>query len=419
MRSNLRGWVSAALVLTTTLVTIPLSASDFSTRTSVIGPIGAVGNVDLRGVGISQEGTVFAGDRIRVHEKGYAKVLIGDGGKVELFENADVNINRDSRGVKIAMNGGMLGFNAKTPVRIDVSGFEVTASSDDAAANVAIMSPTTAGVRALSGNVTVRNLKTSESFRMTKGQERLLLKGGASTPSLGDMASSAPGAVPAPALPSNPAPKAPARRALSMDTGGWLAVIAGAAGGAIAIVSLVEARNNRDDIKELSGKIDTLSGTIAANSAANAASAAALQAQLTAISNASAISATIAQQQSQLAAIQSLAGQAQLALATANPTDAAAASKLSSDAAASQTRLNTIQASISSLQAQLSKGTSASLQLQLNALLLQEETERANSNKLAADLNALLLKNKSTSGVPQGSVGTTSAPSQSSASIPV
>src|SRR5436853_1641260 len=151
---------------------------------------------------------------------------MGTGSKIELNEKTDVNVSRDTKGVQIAMNSGLVGFTAHTPLRIDVAPFEVTAT-DDSSGNVAIMSPTTAGVRAINGKVTVRNLKTSESFVLTKGQERLLgLSNGAHPPSLAELASNAPGPIPA------PVPQAPAGRSagtLSLDTGAWIAIIGGAA----------------------------------------------------------------------------------------------------------------------------------------------------------------------------------------------
>jgi hypothetical protein len=398
MKSSIvRGAVSIYAMLAITFVTVPLSAKDLPGASRMIGSVGAVGRVALRGVAISGDGTLFSGDHIRVHEKGYAKVLAGTGSKLELFENSDVNIRQEGKELKIAMTGGMVGFVASAPVRVTLSSFEVTGTGN-ASANVAIMNSTTAGVRALNGDVTVRNLKTSESYRVTKGQERLLLlKDGKSTTSIGEMASAAPGAVPAPAIPAaRPAPAA--KRALSMDTGGWLALIAAVAGGATAVTALVMADNNRDDIDALERTNSSLSS------------------QLTLVSNLSAIANTTAQIQSQMASTQALAGQAQLALANVNAVDAAAASKLSSDASASQTRLNSLATQISSLQALLAKGQGS--QTQLNALLQQEEDERAIANKLAADLNALLLKNKNVNGVPQGTVGTVNPPSQASPSTP-
>src|SRR5262245_56333385 len=277
---DFRRLVAVALVFTTVLVTMPVSAADFGSAKSVIGSVSAVGPVELRGIGISQEGTLFAGDRIRAGQKGYAKVLIGTANKIELSEQSDINVNRDAQGVKIAMNTGTVGFTATSPLRIDILPFEVTAT-DGASGHVAIMGPTAAGVRAVNGKVTVRNLKTSESFVILKGQERLFAtQGGAHSASLAELASNAPLPIPA------PVPQAPAGRTsggLAMDTGAWLAVIGGAAVGGLAIWGLVVALNNRDDVKDLKSSINTLNGTIAANNAAT-------KQQLKNIRNAAAIS---------------------------------------------------------------------------------------------------------------------------------
>jgi len=412
MRSwNIRSLMAVTLVLTTVFVTMPLSAADFSASRPVIGSVSAVGLVALRGVGISQDGTLFSGDSIRAGEKGYAKVLIGTGSKIELSEKTDVRINRDARGVQIAMNSGLVGFTARTPLRVDVAPFEVTAS-DDASGNVAIMSTTTAGVRAINGKVTVRNLKTSESFILTKGQEQLLLlQDGAHSPSLGEIATNVPAPIPAP----KPAPQTPAGKTtggLAMDTGAWLAVIGGAAIAGIAIWGVVEAHNNKNDIDKLSGQIAALNTSVAANTASNAA----LQAQLKAIANAAAIANTTSQQQAELATVSALAGQAQIALA-GNPAQASIAANIGTQAAASQTRLQALQSQIQALQAQLASGSGS--QQQLQNLLNLEETERQNSNNLANQLNTLLNNNRGVNGVPGGSVGTVGPPAVASASAPV
>ena len=262
---DLRKIVAATMVLMTTLVTMPLSAADFSTSKSVIGSVSAVGPVELRGIGISQEGTLFPGDSIRSGQKGYAKVLLGTDGKIELGEKTDVKVGRDAQGIKVAMNTGTIGFTARTPLRIDVMPFELTVS-DDAAGNIAIISSTAAGVRTMSGKVTLRNLKTSESFVLTKGQEMLIsLKEGVRAASLAEVASNAPTPLPAPApapAPSPaPAPQVPAGKStggLQMDTGAWIAVLGGAALTGVAVWGVVMALNNRDDIKALKTRVNSL-----------------------------------------------------------------------------------------------------------------------------------------------------------------
>src|SRR5262249_8527255 len=153
--------------------------------------------------------------------------------------------------------------------RIDVAPFEVIAS-DDASGHVAILSPTTAGIRALNGKVTVRNLKTSESFVLLKGQEQLLgLPNGIHAPALAQVAANVPMPIPAP-KPQTPAGKTGG--GLAMDTGAWLAVIGAAAITGVAIWAIVEAKSNHDDIDSLNNQIKNLqtSQTAALKNIANA-----------------------------------------------------------------------------------------------------------------------------------------------------
>jgi hypothetical protein len=387
---DFRRLVAVALVLSTIFITMPLSAADFSTGRTVLGSVSAVGSVSLRGVGISQEGTLFPGDSIRANEKGYAKVLLGTGSKIELMQKTDLTVNRDSQGVKIAMNTGTIGFEAHSPLRIDVAPFEVTAS-DDATGNVAIMSSATAGVRAINGKVTVRNLKTSESFVVLKGQERLLgLQNGVHAPSLAEVASNVPTPIPAP-RPQTPAGKTTG--GLAMDAGAWLAVVGAGAIAGVAIWALVDSRNNHDDIESN-------------------------QAAIKGVANANAIASTAAQQQAQLASVIALAGQAQLALlAAGNAAQAGAASSLAQQAATNQSQLISLQSQIQALQAQLAVGKGSSSQLA--TLLTQEETLRNSTNNIINQLNNLLSANRNVPGVPQTTLGTVGGPTIASASIPV
>jgi len=260
---DIRKVLAVALLLTTTLITMPVSAADFSAGKPVIGSVSAVGSVDLRGVGISQEGTLFAGDSIRSNEKGYAKVLLGTGSKIELYEKTAVSVNRDAQGVKITMTNGVIGITAKSAMRIDVAPYEVIAS-DDASAHVGYLSPTTGSVKALNGKVTVRNTKTSESFVVTKGHEQLLgLNNGIHAPSLGEVAGNVPTVPGIPTAPQTPAGKTGG--GLAMDTGAWLAVLGAGALGAIAIWALVEAHNNNNDVNNLNNSIKNLNSATAAS----------------------------------------------------------------------------------------------------------------------------------------------------------
>src|SRR5215471_6944656 len=258
--------IAATLVLMTVFVTMPVSASDLSTSKTVIGSVSAVGPVELRGITISQEGTLFPGDTIRSGQKGFAKVLLGSG-KIELLEKTNISVNRDAQGVKVTMNAGMMGFSAHTPIRIDVLPFEFMAT-DDSSGNLAILPIGAAALRTINGKVTVRNVNTSESFVLVKGQELLLsLKKGIPASSLlPQLASNAPMPIPSPTPSPAPAPAPtpqgppPAGRTsgINMDTGAWFAVIGVLALGGVAIWGIVTAINNSNEIDDLKKRIAAL-----------------------------------------------------------------------------------------------------------------------------------------------------------------
>lgn len=389
LRCDFRKLVAVGLLSTTTLITMPVTAADFSSPSPVIGSVSAVGAVDLRGVEVSQEGTLFSGDSIRSHEKGYAKVLLGTGSKIELYGQTQVTVNRDAQGVKIAMDTGNLGFNAKSPLRVDITPFEVTAS-DDAAGNVAVMSSTTAGVRAIKGKVTVRNLKTSESFVLMKGQEQLLgLPKGSHTAPLGQVASNVPMVPPVPTVPQTPAGKT-TNPGLAMDTGSWLALIGGGALAGLAIWAVVEAHNNRDDINSQG-------------------------AQIKALSQAQAIQANLAQQQATLAQVSANAQAALNALFAAGQQNTSQAQALQAviNAAAAQ------QANIASLLSQAGTCAAGIGSCNISSLLSLTQTQVGNTNNVISQGNAannaahLLNAN-----APAGNVQPVGNPPVASASVP-
>jgi hypothetical protein len=254
---DFRRMVAFALVLMTTLVTMPVSAADFTTPAAVLGSVTAVGPVQLRGLAISRDGTLFSGDRVRASDSGSAKIALTKGSKIALDSQAEVQVSGNASDTTILLAAGNIGFTSVSgnPLRVAVQPFEIIAS--DASGNVALMNSGVVGVRASSGKVMVRNTKTSESFVLPKGEERLLFttNGKAAKP-LADIASTAP--VP---LPSR-APQAPAGQTggLAMDTGAWVAVIAGAAVAGVAITGLIIALNNKDNIDESNGRISAVEG---------------------------------------------------------------------------------------------------------------------------------------------------------------
>jgi len=417
MRSRgFRGLMAVALALTTAFVTMPLTAADFSTTRPVIGSVSAVGSVELRGVGISQEGTLFSGDSVRANMKGYAKVLMGTGSKIELSEKTDVRFNRDAKGIQIAMNSGLVGFTAKTPLRIDVAPFEITAS-DDASGNVMMRSTTAADVLAISGKVTVRNLKTSESFVLTKGQEQVLgLKDGTHSPSLGQIAANVPAPVPAPT--PAPAPQTPAGKTsggLAMDTGAWLAVIGGVAVGGIAIWGVVKASNDSNKIDALTSQLAAANFNVAAANVNETNAQAATNAQLKSLANLTNVALATSQQSAALSQDSIAALQAQLALQAAGNTAAATqVANLQAQITTNQNALSALQTQIQAAQVAVAAGTPGA-QAQLSALLGLEEGYRNTTNSLTLQLGTLLTTNKLGTGALPANVG---QPPQSSSSVP-
>jgi hypothetical protein len=379
--------VAVALVFTTTFITTPLSAADFGK--TALGSVSAVGNVQLRGISISQEGTLFAGDSIRAADKAYAKVLLKKGSKIEVGEKTEITVGSEA----IAMVAGNLGFTSgKDALRIAFHPFEILAS--DATGNVSVNKGTAAGVRAINGKLTVRNTKTSESFVLTKGQERWFgLKDGSSPKPLAELASNLPDTLP-------PMPQTPAGQSgggMDMDAGAWAAVIAAGAITGIAIWALVVALDNQDDIDALQDDLDDLQGTVSANQAAANAAIAALQraqqmsdAAFNARINALAIASTAQATQAIVAAAPNLSASQRSAFTTR-------ATTLASQATATSATIASIEAQINALETQIAaSGTVTAAQLaqldtlrnQLNTAIGQLNTIRNMETQLLADLQS-------------------------------
>jgi hypothetical protein len=407
--------VALALVLTTTCLTMPVSAADLYKPKPVLGSVSATGRVEVRGISITEENTLFAGDSIKSLDKAYAKVLLRNGSKLELAEKTEIHVQPEGDVVQIAMTTGMMGFSSLgNSLRIKVQPFEVV-GSPDSSGNVMI-SPTAATVRALKGSLKVRNTKTSESFVVTAGQDRLFGLDGSKKLSLGEIASNVPGPLPR-ALPQTPAGQT-TNTGLAMDRGAWLAVIAGAAAAGVLITTLVMTLNNRDDIKDLGAKIDALSGQIAANQTANQAAIQALQRSIQ-------FSQTAAQVQSTAGQVGTASNQAAAAIsASAALTPAQRASLSAQATAAAQTAAQaaaaaaTAQASLSALQAAISaSGTvTPAQQTQLTTLQNQVNAAVAQVNAAIAALQAVIASaNQAGANIPTAPIAPVAS---ASASIP-
>jgi hypothetical protein len=383
--------IALTLAVLLTVCNLPLLAADKS-----IGSVSSVGSVQLRGVALSSDGTLFSGDRLTVGPGSSAKVVASAGQKLQIEANSNVVVSRDGDNTNLQMASGNVGFkgNGKGTTRVQIGEYDVVVSPD-ATGNIAFVGSQAFGVRLSGGSATVRNTQTKKSFVVQKGSERLVsLTTGENSPTLAQLASAVPAAVPAPALPR--------RQGSSKSTGMWVSIVA-AAVGSTALITYFLAREDGDERaaqnKAMSDLV-AITQTAAATSTA-AAQAAAVASQAQAAINASSISAankTILLNQ----------------VATINSQANSAAQKIT-----------TLNAKITALESQISSqdgGPTPSQQNELNQLLADLNSARIDANNAIASLNALLAQANAL-GVPglpaNPNLQPVPPPAVASASIPV
>jgi hypothetical protein len=125
--TRIRGLVALVVLLAIVFTTTPISAADFSTPKAVIGSVSGVGTVQLRGVAISQEGTLFGGDQISVGAKGYAKVTLTNGHKLELDSLTRLTVVGSGQTAQLQVTSGNMAFVTKAgALNIAAGNFEIT-----------------------------------------------------------------------------------------------------------------------------------------------------------------------------------------------------------------------------------------------------------------------------------------------------
>ena len=210
------------------ILTNQIGASDFPRSRNILGSIAGNGTIELRGVSITGESTVFTGDAVKTGNRSYAKLALADGNKVELFADTRASFSRGPEEVRAVLTLGNLGFGASAkPFVINVGGFEI-APSADATGGVAFLNEDYAGIRVRTGSVVVRNVRTKESFRVATGGVQIIdLKTEQANVPMTQLASSQPATLPAPgrALPQQPPTTHPTPKE-------WAAIIGGIGAGA-------------------------------------------------------------------------------------------------------------------------------------------------------------------------------------------
>jgi hypothetical protein len=167
---SLRAICASALILSMVISTTSLSAAEVASSDKIVGSVRARGVVQLRGMPVKNEGTVFQGDEVRSQDKSQADVMLADGNKIELFANTGSKISRSNNVTHIDMSAGNMGFFASSkPFVVSVGAYEVLPQAQ-ARGGVAFLSDDLVGFRAMSGNLRVRNITTNTQVDVTAGK---------------------------------------------------------------------------------------------------------------------------------------------------------------------------------------------------------------------------------------------------------
>jgi hypothetical protein len=397
MLNKNHGLRSLALLLVVSLVvyTMPLSAAEISRATS-IGQVSANGSVDLRGVRINGDGTLFSGDRMNVGSGGYAKIALGSGPRVEIGSGSDVTVTREADNVHVKMASGNIAFKGegKSSIHVRVGTYDVTVPGD-ASGSVAYIGKDVFSVRVLTGSVSVRNTLTKQSYTVQKGSDRLIsLQTGSVNQPFAQLASTAPAAV----------PSLPQAQGAGLSKGGWIALIGTMAGATAAIIVLATRNNDTDD-----------------DAATRLAQVKAIQ-NLTAISTAAAATNTLAANvgNSATAAISTIA--ASTASASVKASLTASANAIIAKANSAVSKIATLSAQVNTLQATIANQggpPTAAQQTQLTQLFNELLSAINDANTALNDLKALATAAAAAGvNIPQPTFTPVSGPVFASASIP-
>jgi ferric-dicitrate binding protein FerR (iron transport regulator) len=213
-----------------------ITAADFSSLKAV-GSVRGVGNVQLRGVSVAGEGTLFVGDTITTGTKSRGDLIIADGSKVELFNDTRCVVKDGKQQIIVRLLAGNLGFAAaREPIAIAFSDFEVF-PEPGTTGGVAFLGTDFAGIRVMNGSAVVRNLITGKSLKVAGGSVQIVsLKTAEMNKPIAQVASTA-----SPALPSRaPMPQVAPGGGLTPTQWGLI----GAGVGAVTVTAIYFAVRN-------------------------------------------------------------------------------------------------------------------------------------------------------------------------------
>ena len=241
--TNVDRLIASVLVALMVTFTIPVSAAELGAGAAPVGSIRAVGNVDLRGIAVSWEGTIFDGDRIRSHAGSNGIVALTNGNKFELAANTDVVVRQDGDVIQLAVTAGSIAFSSVSEsLRISLAPYEFE-PGPTATGVVSLVGPDSVGVVATKGSVIVRNTSTKEFFLLTEGQEKRM---GRSNGVVADPISVIAANFPGRALPPIPSSPPPVPQASNLSSSAWAAIVAAVAGGAAVATWAAVGRDKVD-----------------------------------------------------------------------------------------------------------------------------------------------------------------------------
>jgi hypothetical protein len=240
-RSRFRNLTSLLLVLLLVFATMPapVSASNIPSPTSSLGSVSGTGTVEVRGVAVRQEGTLFPGDRVRTGSKSYAKVILVNGNKVELSSDTAFTVNRANQEIRLEVTSGGVAFTAsQNPIAIVIGKYEIVPQAGSSG-TVAFTGSNLAGVHMLKGSAILRDMTNKASVSVSQGSERLVSLPTVQAGALMAKVASA-GPVPLPQAAAGGA--AAASTTAGMSTLEWVA-LAGILGGVGASVGVLVTEN--------------------------------------------------------------------------------------------------------------------------------------------------------------------------------
>lgn len=230
-RSTLSRLLTLFVVVLMTFATTAHSVAA-AERVAAIGSVTAVGAVDLRGVPVTLDATIFAGDALRAGKNSAASLALASGFKVEVSAESEIIVDGSAAGADVALSEGSVAFSGserspgdRSLLVVRVAPFEISMTGAGSGA-VRVEGTDSVGVTAAEGALLVRNTESQESFVLTPGEERMLARWNpAPAGPLGEVASTAAGPIPAPR--QDPPPV----NGTGMSTAAWLAIVAGVAVG--------------------------------------------------------------------------------------------------------------------------------------------------------------------------------------------